>query len=103
MKYPDMKVIKHHQTWQLIEKLSDLGCAIKQCGRSVMDGLFTEDEVRTLLNVFKKGLQYGQSTGGASILDLHSGALSMGERFVNVFTLLKGKSIWTQTELAAYV
>lgn len=79
------------------------GCAIKQCGRFVMDGLFQEDQLNTLLGIFKKGLQFGHSSGGASILDLHSGALSKGERFINIFTNPETKNIWSETELASYI
>ena len=38
-----------------------------------------------MLKLAKKGLAKGGSTGGASIIDLHSGALSSGEHFVNLF------------------
>lgn len=33
----------------------------------------------------ESGFQFGGSSGGASILDLHSGALSKGKEFVNVY------------------
>ena len=38
-----------------------------------------------MLNLAKKGLAKGGSNGGASIIDLHSGALSSGPQFVNVY------------------
>lgn len=76
---------------------------MKQCGRFVMDGLFTEDQVNLLLSLFKKGLEYGHSSGGASILDLHSGALSKGERFINIFSNPETRNIWSEVELASYV
>ena len=75
---------------------------MKQCGRFVMDGLFLEDQVDKLLSIFEKGLQFGHSSGGASILDLHSGALSKGERFINVFSNPETKNLWSETELAFY-
>jgi hypothetical protein len=38
--------------------------------------LFSIEESHRLLSIAKKGLVKGGSNGGASILDLHSGALS---------------------------
>jgi hypothetical protein len=42
----------------------------------VIDQVFSVEESHALLNIAKKGLIKGGSNGGASILDLHSGALS---------------------------
>lgn len=60
-------------------------CAPKRCGRLVTDALLLEHEVDVLLELAQAGLALGGSAGGASILDLHSGALSRGNHFVNVF------------------
>ena len=79
------------------------GCKIKQCGRFVVDGLFSEDQINTLLGIFQKGLEFGSSSGGASILDLHSGALSKGERFINVYSNPETRNIWSDVEMASYV
>ena len=76
---------------------------IKQCGRFVVDGLFSEDQINTLLGIFQKGLEFGSSSGGASILDLHSGALSKGERFINVYSNPETRNIWSDVEMASYV
>ena len=38
-----------------------------------------------MLKLAKKGLAKEGSDGGASILDLHSGALSSGANFVNMY------------------
>lgn len=62
---------------------------IKTCGRIVTDSAVASEEASRLLNIAKRGLSHGGSNGGASILDLHSGALSMGEKFVNIYTYLK--------------
>ena len=60
-------------------------CLPSRCGRAVNDGLIEESEAHQLLNLAKKGLAKGGSNGGASIIDLHSGALSSGPQFVNVY------------------
>jgi len=54
----------------------------------VKDGLLSASEVQVLRQIAEGGLLYGGSSGGASILDLHSGALSKGENFVNIYKYL---------------
>lgn len=44
----------------------------------------------------------GGSDGGASVLDLHSGALSYGTKFINVYSLEESKEIFTKPNLAVY-
>lgn len=69
------------------KEITDLepGCLPTQCGRFTLDGLVSESEVHKLLDVAKKGLAKGGGSGGASILDLHTGALSYGEKFINLY------------------
>ncbi|XP_078081609.1 2-oxoglutarate and iron-dependent oxygenase domain-containing protein 3 [Mustelus asterias] len=61
------------------------GCTPTKCGRAVKDTLVNREEAERMLRIAKKGLSFGGSDGGASILDLHSGALSMGKQFVNIY------------------
>ncbi|XP_041072971.1 urotensin-2 receptor 2 isoform X2 [Carcharodon carcharias] len=61
------------------------GCTPTKCGRAVKDTVVTREEAERMLRIAKKGLSLGGSDGGASILDLHSGALSMGKQFVNIY------------------
>jgi len=79
------------------------GCKLKQCGRFVIDGLFQEEQIEMLVKIFTKGLENGRSSGGASILDLHSGALSFGSNFINVFETPGGQELWTEEEIAVYI
>jgi hypothetical protein len=53
----------------------------------------THEEAEQLLDLAKRGFALGGSSGSASILDLHSGALSQGEAFVNVHILIKAKKL----------
>lgn len=48
------------------------------------------------------GIGLGGSNGGASILDLHSGALSYGEKFVNVHNLQDSNKFVSAPDLAIY-
>ncbi|XP_070581243.1 2-oxoglutarate and iron-dependent oxygenase domain-containing protein 3-like [Ptychodera flava] len=68
------------------------GCTPVRCGRVVMDDIITKEEAKKLLQIAKKGLAFGGSSGGASILDLHSGALSKGNSFINLYKYLDQKN-----------
>lgn len=84
------------------EKISFPGCVPKICGRVVMDSLISADEAEHLLRIAKKGLALAGSSGSASILDLHSGALSKDDTFINIFTLPAGRSIFTPQDYSIY-
>lgn len=60
-------------------------CIPNKCGRFIVDDLVSVDESHKMLSLAKKGLSKGGGAGGASILDLHSGALSHGEQFINLY------------------
>ncbi|CAH2087521.1 unnamed protein product [Euphydryas editha] len=74
------------------------GCAPKYCKRFVTDKVISLRETEELLKIAQKGLKYGGSSGGASILDLHSGALSKGRHFVNVYKINELKNLFTQED-----
>ncbi|XP_050349855.1 2-oxoglutarate and iron-dependent oxygenase domain-containing protein 3-like [Nymphalis io] len=74
------------------------GCAPKYCKRFVTDKVISVRETEELLKLAQKGLKYGGSFGGASILDLHSGALSKGQHFVNVYKMDEMKNLFTQDD-----
>ncbi|XP_055509596.1 urotensin-2 receptor 2 isoform X3 [Leucoraja erinacea] len=61
------------------------GCTPTKCGRAVQDTVVNREVALKMLRIAKRGLSLGGSDGGASILDLHSGALSMGKQFVNIY------------------
>ncbi|KAG0723906.1 2-oxoglutarate and iron-dependent oxygenase domain-containing protein 3 [Chionoecetes opilio] len=78
------------------------GCTPKKCGRMVSDLLIKPAEVAALHNIAERGLALGGSSGGASILDLHSGALSQGNAFVNIYKLDASKTIFTGQDFKIY-
>ena len=64
------------------------GCTPRdKCGRFVTDVAFPEAQVSTLVKMASKWMALGGGKGGATILDLHSGALSLGEQFIDVYAL----------------
>jgi len=73
------------------------------CGRLVSDRVVTPAEARTLRDIAARAFTLtGGGSGGASILDLHSGALSKGESFVNLYTLPEAGALLTEADLAVY-
>ncbi|CAH0390548.1 unnamed protein product [Bemisia tabaci] len=78
------------------------GCIPAQCGRVVADNVITSAEAEILLNLAKRGFAYGESDGGASILDFHSGALSKGKKFVNIYSLIKASELFHEEDITTY-
>ncbi|XP_072339378.1 2-oxoglutarate and iron-dependent oxygenase domain-containing protein 3 isoform X2 [Scyliorhinus torazame] len=80
------------------------GCTPTKCGRAVKDTVVDREEAERMLRIAKKGLSLGGSDGGASILDLHSGALSMGKQFVNIYRYFveQIKDIFDEEDFALY-
>ncbi|MPC43799.1 2-oxoglutarate and iron-dependent oxygenase domain-containing protein 3 [Portunus trituberculatus] len=68
----------------------------------VSDSLIKPGEVAALRNIAERGLAFGGSSGGASILDLHSGALSQGNAFVNIYKLETSRKIFTGEDFKIY-
>lgn len=62
----------------------------------------TDQEADLLLALAKRGLTFGGSNGGVSILDLHSGALSQGDVFVNIYKLPEAKGFLEQSAQEAF-
>lgn len=78
------------------------GCVPQRCGRVVSDKLVTANEADALLSIAKRGMVLGGSDGGATILDLHSGALSQGKNFVNIYRLRGASDVFKKTDFTFY-
>uniref|UniRef100_A0A8C5THA1 2-oxoglutarate and iron dependent oxygenase domain containing 3 n=1 Tax=Malurus cyaneus samueli TaxID=2593467 RepID=A0A8C5THA1_9PASS len=72
------------------------GCTPRKCGRGVTDAVITREEL-----IFPSFFCF---LFQASILDLHSGALSMGKHFVNLYRYFGDKiqDIFTEEDFALY-
>jgi hypothetical protein len=68
----------------------------------VSDKLVSGSEADALLSIAKRGMALGGSQGGATILDLHSGALSQGKKFVNIYHLNGAKDVFKKTDFTFY-
>lgn len=73
-------------------------CTPRKCGRGVTDALISREEADRIRRIAEKGLSLGGSDGGASILDLHSGVLSLGKHFINMYRYYGDKISDTFTE-----
>lgn len=78
------------------------GCVPERCGRVISDKLVSNTETDVLLKIATNGMNLGGSNGGASILDLHSGALSKGTGFINVYNLPQASKIFNSADFAIY-
>lgn len=80
------------------------GCTPQKCGRAVTDSVVTREEAQVLRRLAERGLALAGSEGGASILDLHSGALSMGKQFVNIYRYFGDQigEVFTQEDFQLY-
>uniref|UniRef100_A0ABM5FMC7 2-oxoglutarate and iron-dependent oxygenase domain-containing protein 3 isoform X2 n=1 Tax=Pogona vitticeps TaxID=103695 RepID=A0ABM5FMC7_9SAUR len=80
------------------------GCTPRKCGRGVTDALINREEAERIRRIAERGLSLGGSDGGASILDLHSGALSLGKHFVNMYRYFGDKihDIFTEEDFQLY-
>ncbi|XP_026885193.2 urotensin-2 receptor 2 isoform X1 [Electrophorus electricus] len=80
------------------------GCTPTKCGRAVSDNVVTKEEAQMLKRLAERGLSLGGSDGGASILDLHSGALSWGKKFVNIYRYFSAEinDVFTEDDFKLY-
>lgn len=77
-------------------------CVPEKCGRVVTDKLISATETDVLLKIAINGINLGGSNGGVSTLDLHSGALSKGNGFINIYLLDEATKIFNAAEFAIY-
>ncbi|XP_026557875.1 2-oxoglutarate and iron-dependent oxygenase domain-containing protein 3 isoform X1 [Pseudonaja textilis] len=80
------------------------GCTPRKCGRGITDAIINREEAEQIRRIAERGLSLGGSDGGASILDLHSGALSLGKHFVNMYRYFNDKihDIFTEDDFQLY-
>ncbi|XP_032068082.1 2-oxoglutarate and iron-dependent oxygenase domain-containing protein 3 isoform X2 [Thamnophis elegans] len=80
------------------------GCTPRKCGRGITDSIISREEAEQIRRIAERGLSLGGSDGGASILDLHSGALSLGKHFVNMYRYFNDKihDIFTEKDFQLY-
>lgn len=77
-------------------------CRPSVCGYSVFDSFATPSEIEALRSIASAGMAHGGGAGGPTILDLHSGALSLDTKFISIWHKLNvtgSPSIATESQL----
>ncbi|XP_067625534.1 2-oxoglutarate and iron-dependent oxygenase domain-containing protein 3-like isoform X2 [Eurosta solidaginis] len=77
-------------------------CVPQKCGRFVSDHLVEENEVNVLLSLVRTIFAITSSSGGATILNLNTGALSYKEQFVNAYRVPRVAAEIREHHLAVY-
>lgn len=108
-RFAKQKEVIHHRSQDVtcsddykVELEKFPGCVPERCGRVVSDKLVSGSEADALLGIAQRGMALGGSHGGATVLDLHSGALSQGKNFVNIYQLSAAKNVFTKTDFTFY-
>ena len=81
------------------------GCVPSKCGRTIVDGLFEDQEIEQLLSIVERGLalrdKASQAGGGPAIFDLNTGFVRDSNGLDNVFAE-KHNSLFTPADFYAY-
>ena len=98
---------EHHFVYRKVPCSNDYdqtfkGCVPQVCGRAVQDQLVEEKDIKTLRGMVERVMKYGGGSGGATILDLHTGALSYKDKFINIYKVTQ-QEIFSEDEIRAYV
>jgi hypothetical protein len=80
--------------------LAASNCLSDQCLRRIFDGLFSEFEVSTLLDVAAKGFSKRENIGGPTILDLNTGFIRDSIGLENLFSA--SNDIYSFEDFALY-
>jgi hypothetical protein len=62
-----------------------ISCRPAVCGHVVLDSFASPDEVHDLRAIASAGMAHGGGAGGPTVLDLSSGALSLGTNFISLW------------------
>jgi len=65
-----------------------------------MDGLFPPSDIEELHNIASKGMNYRQSTGGPTILDINTGYVRDSNGLINLFS--SENDVFTSDEFGRY-
>ena len=85
--YPGDETIYNVTCQPEIHEVRHPACSPQDCARIVVREFLTTQQTSQLVNLMKKALIHGRSDGGASIFDFHSGAISKGDKFINVYSV----------------
>lgn len=87
----------HHQTQGL-----SATCLTRLCGRVIQDGLFTEEEVKSLRAIAEKGMSNRIPAGGPTILDINTGYIRDTNGLQNLFENATTSGEFTEEDFSRY-
>jgi hypothetical protein len=70
---------------EMVDTMRDNGCLTATCKRVVVDGIFSNEEVDSLLRIAKNGMDTRDNLGGPTILDINSGHIRDTAGLDNLF------------------
>ncbi len=80
-------------------------CTPATCGRAVFEDFASAEDVSRLRELAARGMALGGGSGGPTILDLQSGALSLRDKFIDVwvaFNATRGHPPFSVSDVAVY-
>jgi len=92
---PKFTIAMVNTTMPCLENYGDeanRACIPSVCGRATVEEFLSHDEAQQLRSLAEAGMRLGGGgTGGPSVLDLISGAVSKGDHFIDVYKAYKSK------------
>ena len=81
---------------------SSMGCLTEQCGRRVVDGLFSVEDINHLKSIVEKGMQTRPKHGGPTILDINTGFIRDTKGLDNLFAKANAREIYSEEDFTHY-
>ena len=81
---------------------SSMDCITDECGRRVVDGLFSEEDIDRLKTIVKKGMQTRPKLGGPTILDINTGFIRDTKGLDNLFAKANAREIYSEDDFSHY-
>ena len=75
-------------------------CHTEYCGRRVVDGLFSSNDIKNLHHIVEKGMSYRSSNGGPTILDINTGYIRDTNGLENLF--FQAQDVFSEDDFAHY-
>lgn len=75
-------------------------CHTDQCGRKVVDGIFSSQDIEQLHQIVKKGMSYRESLGGPTILDINTGYIRDSAGLENLFS--RSQAVFSDDDFSHY-
>lgn len=89
-----------HMTWNCITNFSE--CVPKQCGRFVVDNLFSPQEMYFLRDFMSRIFEEMKVEGAATVFDFHLGRLQFEGDSANLYQLNSTKQIFQKGDQLIY-